>query len=969
QRLPIEPISQASANQRAGRCGRVAPGVCIRLYSEDDFDARPEFTDPEILRTNLASVILRMADARLGDIADFPFVEAPDHARITDGLRLLDELGALSHSTRGRGRRGKDRAEPSGPRLTKTGQLLSRMPVDPRLARMLVAADHLDCLAEVLVIVAGLAIQDPRERPTEEREAAEAMHRRFRAPMPTGPDDTPEPDGSDFIAWLRLWQYLTALRQEVSGNQFRKRCRAEYLNFVRIREWQDLHAQLREITRELGLRRSGNRDDPDRIHRALLTGLLSNIGLAEATEERPAKGHRRDPKRRGPRTYTGARGTRFAINPGSAVAKNPPELVMAAEIVETTRLWARTVAGIDARWVEEAGRHLLKRSYGEPHFSAHTGTVLAPERVTLLGVPIVVDRRVDYARVNPAVAREVFIRTGLVEQQWRTRHRFFGHNAALRAEAAEVEERTRRRGVVADDEVLYAFYDDRLPDTVTSGATLDRWWREHGDDGLLDLTMDMLLGSDVDTSDFPDRWPVADHELPVAYVWSPGAGHDGVTVRIDLRLLNQIPAEAFTWQVPGLRGELAVALIKSLPKQLRTNFVPAPDVAARALSLVHERDPDHTSTTLPEALADALRSLTGVQVPAEAWGTHPVPDHLQVGFVITDPGGKEIARGKDLPALRDRLADRVSASLTALLPSGQPRPGRTRRAAPVTGATDWTFDDLPVEARSDGGAVGYPALIDRATGVDVVVGDHRERARIGHRGGVRRLLTLTTPDPTMWVVTHLTNVDKLSLADNPYPGVPALLADARVKAVADCAAEHLDPAEVRTRAGFEDLRERIRPDIPTRMREVVATTAEILRHATAVRNALTGLPADSEIRTDLTGWLADLLYPGFLTGTPEPHFGRLVTYLRAAEHRITAWRNGGSSRDTQQLELFWAADDRYAELVDGFPPGPVPAEVAEIGWLLEEYRVSLFAQQLGTRVPVSAKRVRKAIDAAPRRWA
>ena len=658
QRLPIEPISKASADQRAGRCGRIAAGVCIRLYSEEDLRGRPEFTEPEILRTNLASVILRMAAADLGEISSFPFVDAPDSSQVADGLRLLTELGALS-----------DRGSGDRPRLTGVGRQLAALPIDPRMGRMLVAAERQGCLREMLIIVSGLSIQDPRERPAEQRDRADALHRRFwaAAKSDAGPDPDDNAEASDFLALLRLWDYLKGAQASLSGNAFRRRCREEFLHFLRIREWQDLHGQLRQICRELGLHRNEAPAPVDRIHTAALAGLLSHVGLADLREERRTGSSAVQPGRRrraGLREYLGARGTRFAINPGSSLARVQPPLVVAAEIVETSRLWARTVAAISAEQVEDVGQHLLKRQYSEPHWSARTGSVLAYETVSLYGVPIVAGRRVPYGRINPAEAREIFIRSALVEGQWRTRHRFFHANAAVRAEAEALEERTRRRDIVVDDQRIADFYASRLPADVVSAAHFDSWWRAASPaerDGLMLTLDDLIVGpaDSVDAAAFPKTWEVDGHRLELDYVFDPGNERDGVTVTIPVQLLNQIPAAPFSWQVPGLRAELATELIRSLPKSQRRLFAPAADAARRSLDWL-ESTPEAAGEALPEALGRALRALTGELVAPSDWRPDQVPPHLRVTFAVVEVT-RELGTGKDLEALRDELGASAAA--------------------------------------------------------------------------------------------------------------------------------------------------------------------------------------------------------------------------------------------------------------------------------------------------------------------
>ncbi len=952
QRLPIEPISRASANQRAGRCGRVAPGICIRLYSEADFESRPEFTEPEILRTNLASVILQMAESDLGEISTFPFVEPPDESQVTDGLRLLEELGALEQGSRHR------------PALTPVGHRLARLPVDPRLGRMLVEADRLGGLREVLVVVSALAIPDVRERPAEQREKADLLHRRF-ATGSSEASDAPVPP-SDFDAILNLWDYLRQQRKELSGNAFRRMCRDEYLSFLRIREWQDLHTQLRDICDELELTRNHDTAPRERVHTAVLAGLLSHVGLLDVKDERKDLPPRKR-ARLGPREYLGSRGSRWAINPGSALGKTPPPLAMAYELVETTRLWARTVAAITAEQVEEVGSHLLKRTYSEPHWAESTGSVVAFESVSLYGVPVISGRTVSYARVDPVEARRLFIQAALVEGRWRTRHHFFARNQATRKSAEELEERTRRRDIVVDDHAIFDFYDARVPADIVSVQHFDAWWRRarQADDALLDLTLDDLVhhqADEIDAAGFPDTWAVAGHDLAISYVFDPGSQHDGVTVEIPLQVLNQLPPAAFTWQVPGLRQELATELIRSLPKQVRTSYVPAPNHAAAALAWLAER-PDVASApagdlapdaiSFPAALSKALLARTGVAT-GEQWGS--VPEHLSVTLVVVDaPGGKEIARGLDLAALQRQLAPKLTHTLT-----------QASRDVAVTGATSWSFPALVakrVTRRGGTDFVGFPALVDEGRTVGVAVLDTEARARRSHALGLRRLLVLTSPDPTKWVVSHMSNATKLTLGASPYATVADLLADVRLKAT-DAALLDLqvDPWNVRSAERFVDVSVGVRERVPDLMRTFLTRTGESLARFQEVQRRLAAMPA-SDVKADATEQVANLIFKGFIAATGEPWFSRLPKYLRAVEMRLEAYGQN-PNRWREPSTTIADLEDDYAVLCAKQPPGPLPERVAVIGWLLEELRVSLFAQSLGTAEPVSAKRVRQAIAAA-----
>ncbi|HET9646991.1 MAG TPA: ATP-dependent RNA helicase HrpA [Microlunatus sp.] len=951
QRLPIEPISQASANQRSGRCGRVAPGVAIRLYDEDDFLSRPEFTEPEILRTNLASVILQMTAAGLGEIASFPFVEAPDKSQINDGIRLLEELGALKGGDRDR------------PRLSGVGRRLAAIPVDPRMGRMLLAAERQGCLREMLVVVSGLSIQDPRERPAEQRDKADQLHRRFWSPLGedgsaaedgSAPAERSEPADGDFMALLRLWTYVRDAQHRLSGNAFRRLCRDEFLHFLRIREWQDLHAQLREITKDLGLNRNHEPAAPDRIHTAALAGLLSHVGLADLREDKPTPGAPR--RRRTPmREYLGARGTRFAINPGSSLAKTQPPLVMAAEIVETTRLWARTVGQISAEQVEEVGAHLLKRTYSEPHWSSRAGSVLAYEQVTLYGIPIVAGRRVGYAKINPAEARDIFIRSALVEGRWRTRHPFFARNADVRAEAEQLEEKARRRDLTVDDEVIFDFYASRIPAEVTGAVQFDSWWKtaRQAAPDLLDLRLDDLVVGALSGEDaFPSTWTVDGHELAVRYAFDPGSEADGVTVEIPLALLNQLDPAPFSWQVPGLRRELATELVKTLPKQVRRQLVPAADFAGRALDRLAAED-HRRGESLTAALGRAIRAETGLQ--ADEWRPGDVPRHLQVRFVITAADGSTTAQGRDLAALKEQLAGQIRESLTA-----------AGAELARTGETSWTFGTVPDQielARSGRRLVGYPALVDEGDTVGLRVQETPARQRRSHAAGIRRLVLLNTPDPTRWVIGHLSNSDKLALGHGPYAGVPALLADARLASVGELV-RRAGGDDVRDPRRFAALCDTVRVDNADLMRSMTRLAAEILLlHQQLLAELPTASRVDPAAADDVAEQVGNLVFSGFLAATPYEHLVDLPRYLTAARQRLDGLRIS-PARDRIGFEIVARCEDAYAELCQLAPPGRLPEPVEEVGWLLEELRVSLFAQNLRTKVSVSEKRVRTAIDAA-----
>ena len=702
QRLPIEPISQASANQRKGRCGRVADGICIRLYSEEDFASRPEYTDPEIQRTNLASVILQMAAARLGDVRAFPFVDPPDPRSIADGVRLLEELNAMSSD-----------------RLTELGRKMARLPVDPRIARMILESAERGCAREVLIIAAALSIQDPRERPADNQQAADTAHRRFAQPE------------SDFLTFVALWDYLAERQRELSGSAFRRMCRAEFLNYLRVREWQDLHGQLQSLSADLGVKTDTSSSERAVVHTALLAGLLSHVGMKVVL---PAGLPGTAERGRRPMTdYLGARGTRFAIFPGSALARKPPDWIVAAELVETSRLWGRIAAAIEPEWVEPVAAHLVKRAYSEPRWSKKRGAVIATEKVTLYGIPIIADRTVNFAQIDPATSRELFIRHALVEGDWDTRHHFFRDNAKLLAEAAELEQRARRRGLVAGEDALFEFYDARVPSDIVSARHFDAWWKKarHVTPDLLTLKLADLLSDEAAAQDFgayPEVWTSAspgaagDGQRPglaLSYTFEPGGETDGVTIDIPLNTLNQARPEEFSWQVPGLRQELVTELIRSLPKTLRRELVPAPDVAREVLTRL-----DGTAPTgdIRDAVSRELLRLRGVRVPPDAFDLDRLPAHLRITFRVTD-GDRVVGTGKDLAALQRQLRPKLRATLSA-----------RASALTRTGLTSWDFGPLP-QVFTDGEVKAYPALVDAGETVDVRLFETPGAARAAMRAG------------------------------------------------------------------------------------------------------------------------------------------------------------------------------------------------------------------------------------------
>jgi ATP-dependent helicase HrpA len=930
QRLPIEPVSQASSNQRAGRCGRVAPGVCIRLYSETDFRSRPEFTEPEIVRTNLASVILQMAALGLGDVARFPFVDAPDARSIKDGVALLEELGALDPNA----------ANPKK-RLTPLGRRLAQLPLDPRLGRMVLEADTRGCLDEVMIIAAALSIQDPRERPIDKQAAAAEAHARFADRE------------SDFLSYLKLWDHLAERQEALSSNQFRKLCRAEFLNFLRIREWQDIHGQLRQVMRTLDGRKAPSgaeaggaaapiEDDSKRrkaIHQSLLAGLLSHVGMKTGARDE----------------YQGARNARFAIAPGSVLFKSSVGWVMAAELVETTRLWARVVGRIEPEWAERLGAHLVKRSYSEPHWDAKRGEAMAYERVTLYGLPLVTARRVSYSRVDAAASRDLFIRLALVEGDWHTPHPFWEENRRLVEEVRRMATKVRRTDVLVEDEVLIDFYDKRIGREVTSARSFDAWWKKERlqSPGLLRFTRELLINPSsgaLDVDAYPDVWRYRNLDLPLSYVFNPGADSDGVTVHIPLPVLDQLDPEPFHWQVPGLRHDTVAALIRSLPKEVRRSFVPVPDYARDALRRITPGGGE-----LLETLARELGRLTGDPVPPGSWDWERVPLHLRMRFLVEDEAGRALAAGRDLPALQEQLAERAEAGLAVAASTFE-----------RDGLRSWSgIGTLPREVDVTWAGFrrrAYPALVDQGDSVAVRVFPTPEEQGREMWAGTRRLLLLSLPNPTRAAERRLSNDTQLALARSPYPRVADLFDDCVLCAVDQLLGDLGGP--VWSEAAFTALRTGVSHALTESVVYVVTVVAGILAIANGIDLRLSKLRAPSLAPsiTDIERQLARLVGPGFVAAAGVRRLPDLMRYLEGIELRLDKLPTG-ADRDFDNLRRVQRLERRYGELLGALGPN-ADEDAQAIGWMIEELRISYFAQGLGTSQPVSEKRILREID----RW-
>jgi ATP-dependent helicase HrpA len=960
QRLPIEAISQASANQRSGRSGRTSDGIAIRLYSEEDFLKRPEFTEPEILRTNLAAVILQMISLGLGDIANFPFLQPPDSRGIKDGLDLLAELGAVETGDRARSRSGNEVSAGStaGPTITRIGKQLAQLPIDPRLARMVVESKQHGTTREVMAIVAALSIQDPRERPLEKRPQADQQHARFVDPT------------SDFLTLLGLWNYLEEKQKELSGNQFRRQVKAEYLNYLRVREWQDVYRQLTRMAKQLGLHVGEPHANADGIHRSLLAGLLSQIGLKDAAKK----------------DYVGARQTRFVIFPGSALAKKQPAAVMSAELVETSRLFARTNGAIDPAWAESIAGDLVKRTYSEPHWEKKQGSVVAYERATLYGVPIVVKRRVQFSRIDPAYARELFIRHALVEGEgdldkldqrvWA----FDRANRALRKELAELEERTRRRDILFDDEAVFDFYNRRVPPEVASTRDFEGWWKKARVEtpDLLTMTAENLVDSaDEDEDDrllslskYPSSWLQGDQTLSLSYRFEPGAEDDGVTVAVPLPLLAGLRADGFDWQVPGLREELVTALIKSLPKQVRRNVVPAGDWARRLLAGADDNAISTSSIT--GYLAREIAAQTYTPVTEKDFDLDRVPPHLRVTFAVMDERGKRLASGKALSALQASLKPAARASVAKVVEA--PADSLQRSTIERAGVTTWDFDalDRSRDVKHGGNTIrAYPALVDEGSSVAVRLMSTPEDQAAAHHGGVRRLLLLAIPSPLGYVQEHLTTQEKLVLAQSPYRNNAELFEDC----MAACIDSVVGDTEIFTRGEFEAARDAVSATIVDSMFQAVALVSRIvaksrdadraIKQATSM--ALIAPLADARSQLEALVW-AQSSGPGFVGVTGLERLRRLPAYLDGIVHRIGKLAEN-PARDRVWMSEVELATNRYRDaggelpLVAGSPPRINGADLTRARWMLEELRLSLFAQHIATAEPVSLQRITKVLSA------
>ncbi|WP_394176082.1 ATP-dependent RNA helicase HrpA [Thalassotalea litorea] len=929
QRLPIEAISQASANQRAGRCGRVAEGVCIRLYSEDDFLSRPEFTDPEILRTNLATVILQMLALDLGNIADFPFVQPPDQRNINDGMRLLLELNAIREPDSG------------ALKLTAQGKNLARLPIDPRLAKMLFTGSEFGCSQELAIITAGLTIQDPRERPMEKQQAADQYHNRFKDKQ------------SDFISLLNLWAYIQQQQKSLSNNQFRNLCKKQYLSYLRIREWQDIVSQLRLSCKEQGIdwsefspqihKREDNEHvelelgNQDVIHQSILSGLLSHLGNLDENRE-----------------YQGARNSRFFIFPGSGLAKKTPKWVMAAELVETSRLFARFCARIDVDWVEPLAKHLVKRTYLEPHWDKKQGAVMAYEQVSLYGLVIVAKRKVNYSKIDPQTCRLLFARHALVLNESRISEAFLSKNRKLINDIIDMEDKSRRREFLVDEEQLVDFYLQKLPEHICDQAGFLSWWKKtkRTNPDLLSMAKHDVLQdnqAELNVHDYPTLWRQENISLPISYHFDPGSVDDGVSIHIPISVLNQIQDIDFDWLIPALRLDKITALLRGLPKQVRKNFVPAPNYAQACYEAITPGN-----MTLTQAMAKQLLKMTGVRIDPELWNESDLEQHLKMNFKVVNDNGKLLEQSRDLGELKEQLQSQVKQSIKAVADKGIEKKH----------ITEWDFGTLPNRYQKNTANItiqAFPALVDQGKDVSIELFESEKSASDSMLQGVTRLVLLSIPSPIKYLEQKLPNKSKLGLYFNPFGKISDLLTDcihASARAIINKQG-NLPYDETR----FNETRDKVRAELADVVLHSAIKLEQILSLHHQIQKQLKGNLGFAAIQShgDIKSQLSKLIFKGFVTGSGIDKLDDVLRYLKGISRRLEKLPIDPNQDRLKMLEVNKAQD--MVDKLQGKSRGSVSqTEIQELKWMIEEFRISLFAQNLGTAYPISLKRIKNRIS-------
>ncbi|MDB5746156.1 MAG: hrpA, partial [Massilia sp.] len=948
EQLQVEPIAQSAANQRAGRCGRVADGVCIRLYEEEDFLQRPKFTEPEILRSSLAAVILRMKSLHLTDVETFPFIEPPQGRAIADGYQLLQEVGAVDDTNE----------------LTPLGRKLARLPLDPRVGRMILASLDNDCLSEMLVIAAALSVQDPRDRPMEYQQQADEKHKKFAD------------EKSEFLSFLKIWHWFEdAIAHKKTNRLLQENCRANFLSQVRLREWRDVHSQLLTIVREQGWRLNEAPATYDQLHMALLTGLLGNIGFK--AEDEPGAG------------YLGARGIKFHVWPGSSLTKKPGKWIMAAELVETTRLYARCIAQIQPEWVEKVGAHLLRKSWGEPRWEKKPAQVSALERATLYGIVVYSGRRINHALHNPYEAREIFIRDALVAGDYETRSPFYAHNHKLVKEIENLEHKSRRQDVLVDDQLIAAFYDAEIPKDVVNGAGFEKWYKDASRDNpkLLFLNREELMrheAAGVTTELFPKVMNVTGIEMGLSYHFEPGSLRDGVTLAVPLFALNQIPLERAAWLVPGMLKEKVHLLLKSLPQKLRRHCVPIPDYAARFVDRINAAGVFGRGDLIDVLIAD-VRAETGVNVLTGDFKIETLPAHLFMNFKVIDEHGRQLDMGRNLSTLQaelggqarqsfQKLAEAAPAAVAAAQPvaaakgpvSASGVPGKAKGHAPApaaaapaagqhTNLTSWTFGVLPELLEINQGKltlIGFPALVDKGTHCDLEVFDDPNVAARTHRVGLRRLFALQLKDQLKFAEKNIPGLQQMGMQFMTVGSQEELRDQIIQKAIDIACLQDPLPSDA---VSFNKRKDEGKGRIGLLINEIARLVGSILAEFHGMPKRLNGLA--QAVAADMTAQLQGLVHKRFVADNEYSQLAHFPRYLKAMNIRLEKLR-GNPSRDAQLMAEWQNAASQFQRISRQPGKGNDP-RMTEFRWMLEELRVSLFAQELRTPMPVSAKRLQK----------
>jgi ATP-dependent helicase HrpA len=917
QRLPIEAISRASANQRAGRCGRVSDGICIRLYSEEDFLLRSEFTDPEIIRTHLSSVILQMLALGLGEVSQFPFIQPPDSKNINDGMNLLEELQAIERKQ-------------SAYVLTPLGRKIARLPVDPRYAKMVVEAGERDCAKEIMIITAGLSIQDPRERPQDKKQIADEKHSEFAHA------------DSDFMSLLNLWNAFLNQQKTVTNNQLRKWCKQYFVHYLRMREWQDIVSQMKKSLVEIGYRLNSEEPSYETIHTVMATGLLSQVGFKDKNRE-----------------YLGSRNTRFMIFPGSGLSQSNPPWLLASELVETSKLFARNVAKIDPKWLEPISQHLANKQYSEPHWSKKRGAVHAYLNINLFGLPIVSKRLVNYSQIDPVVCRDIFIREALVNGQTVLNYAFLRKNQILIEEVETLEHKSRRRDLLIDEDDLCDFYNEKLASDVCNDAQFKKWWQvaTRKTPDLLDFSIQALLKKDasgINKIDFPDEWKQGNLRLPLTYIFEPKAENDGVNIEIPLPVLNQLSDVGFDWLVPGFQHELIVSLIRSLPKKLRRNFVPAPDFANACLAEIQQLDKNGDFQSIRQAVAIKLHRIAGVALTAEDFADAQLPNHLQFNFVVVDDKGSALSQGKSLTHVQDVLRGKVKETLESVA-----TPELERQNIET-----WDFENLPSEFEQKHAGFqikAYPALVKKSSKVDIVLFDNQREAENSHRLGVYQLIKNTVPSPLKYLQQKLPNKAKLSLYFNSFGQINILIDDIILASIDYLVREFEKERaqQIRDKADFEKVCEIVRENINDLALQMAQKIEKGLTGAHGIQKQCKGnIPLN--ILTNIgaiKSQLNLLVYRGFVYDFSYQKLDDWNRYVQALSQRFDKLKVDINRDRLNQLDVDKAVA-KYQEVIAKLQKSGIDTTpVDEVKWMIEEFKVSLFAQQLGTNIPISLKRI------------